>query len=417
MAALISRYAPHVRVLVPSANLYGGDALRSEVDIALERFGLRVDTRDCSSIIVHGLPPDLQATPTSQTSTAVDQARYTTNLVSCHLVTDGVADPARYATDRQTADLVLDRLEDACPELFQPRRPLTEPGAGGWVRRYANTDLTAWVSRGRVKFTQLVGDDRVVFVGRESDWAKAPLRLACGPQLSYTPLERLAVARPADRIKFIASACAGRRVLDLGAMDETAWKAKRGRGTWLHEEISHRAVRVDGIDNSALVTPEGIRTGPNSMIRRGDSTDPERLLATLEEVPDVIVAGELIEHVENPLQFLKRFVAIERLSGKTLILSTPNATALHNILIALARRESTHHDHLCILSYKTLATLCTRSGCAEWEIIPYFARFTEMQERHSGFARLAVRAAERIVNAFEWMFPLLSFGYIVRIRL
>jgi hypothetical protein len=180
MAALISRYAPHVRVLVPSANLYGGDALRSEVDIALERFGLRVDTRDCSSIIVHGLPPDLQATPTSQTSTAVDQARYTTNLVSCHLVTDGVADPARYATDRQTADLVLDRLEDACPELFQPRSPLTEPGAGGWVRRYANTDLTAWVSRGRVKFTQLVGDDRVVFVGRESDWAKAPLRLACG---------------------------------------------------------------------------------------------------------------------------------------------------------------------------------------------------------------------------------------------
>ena len=81
------------------------------------------------------------------------------------------------------------------------------------------------------------------------------------------------------------------------------------------------------------------------------------------------------------------------------------------------RRESTHHDHLCILSYKTLATLCTRAGFSEWEIIPYFSRFTEMQERHSGLARLAVRAAQGVVNLLEWMFPLLSFGYIVRIRL
>jgi len=49
-------------------------------------------------------------------------------------------------------------------------------------------------------------------------------------------------------------------VLDLGAMDETAWRAKRGRGTWLHEEISRSASRVDGIDNSALVRAEGRRT-------------------------------------------------------------------------------------------------------------------------------------------------------------
>lgn len=239
----------------------------------------------------------------------------------------------------------------------------------------------------------------------------------CAPQLRYTPLERVAVARPVDRIEFITHACERRRVLDLGAMDETAWRAKRGRGTWLHEELGRTALRVDGIDNSASVPAEGLPTGPNAAIRRGDISDPARLLASLDDIPDVVVAGELIEHLENPLQFLKRFVGIERLSGKTLILSTPNATALHNFLIGLACRESTHHDHLCILSYKTLATLCARAGFAEWQIIPYFSRFTEMQERHSGLSRLAVRAAERIINLFEWMFPLLSFGYIVRIRL
>ncbi len=235
--------------------------------------------------------------------------------------------------------------------------------------------------------------------------------------LRYTPLERLAVRRPVDRIAFIALACARCRVLDLGAMDETAWAAKRGRGTWLHEEIGRSALQVDGIDNSALVPKEGLRTGPNSIIRRGDIRNPQPLVAELPDSPDVVVAGELIEHLENPLQFLRRFAEISRLSGKTLILSTPNATALHNVLIGLARRESTHHDHLCILSYKTLATLCTRAGFAEWEIIPYFSRFTEMQERHSGALRIAVQAAERVVNLIEWIFPLLSFGYVVRIRL
>jgi hypothetical protein len=240
----------------------------------------------------------------------------------------------------------------------------------------------------------------------------------CGkPQLNYTPLERLKIARPVDRIGFIARACEGFRVLDLGAMDETAWAAKCGRGTWLHEEIGSSALAVDGIDNSALIPAEGLSTGPNSTIRRGDITDPDLLLAALAHTPDVVVIGELIEHLENPLQFLRRLAAIERLTGRTLILSTPNATALHNVLVGLAQRESTHQDHLCIFSYKTLATLCTRAGFREWEIIPYYSRFSEMQGRHSGLPRLAVRTTQRLVNLFEWLFPLLSFGYIVRIRL
>lgn len=238
-----------------------------------------------------------------------------------------------------------------------------------------------------------------------------------GQRLRYTPLEAISLDRPVDRIKYIVSACAGRRVLDLGAMDETAWNSKRGRGTWLHEEIARVALRVEGVDNSSLVPPSGLPTAQNALIRRGDIEDLGRLITELDEVPDAVVAGELIEHMENPLQFLRRLAQIPRLAGSELILSTPNATALHNFLIGLARRESTHHDHLCILSYKTLTTLCSRAGFSNWRIIPYYSRFTEMQERHSGLSRLVIRAAERVINCLEWLFPLVSFGYVVRIRL
>lgn len=238
-----------------------------------------------------------------------------------------------------------------------------------------------------------------------------------GQRLAYTPLERISVAHPVDRLQYIVDACAGRRVLDLGAMDETAWKCKRGRGTWLHEELAKVAEEVDGVDNSEVVPPSGLVTAPNARIRHGNIMELNTLLAALDRIPEVVVAGELIEHLESPLAFLRQFQQARELAGSVLIFSTPNATALHNILIGAARRESTHHDHLCILSYKTLTTLCRRAGFSNWSIVPYYCRFTEMENRHSGITRVGIRAAERVINCLEWTFPLLSFGYIVQARL
>lgn len=236
-------------------------------------------------------------------------------------------------------------------------------------------------------------------------------------ELRYQPLERLRVRRPVDRIGFVAAACRGRSVLDLGAMDETAYAAKRGRGTWLHEAIAGTATRVIGLDNSLEIPEGGLSTASNAEIRRGDVMALDRWLEANAFAPEVIVAGELIEHLPNPLAFLKSLAAIERLRGVTLIITTPNATALHNVGIALLSRESTHHDHLCILSFKTLNTLCLRAGFAEWEIRPYRAAFTEMRERNAGLRRGIVAAGEKAVNAVEWLFPLLSFGYVVVAKL
>jgi hypothetical protein len=170
VAALIHRYAPHLRFLAQGSRLYT-DLKHlpnvSDVDGALARFGLRVDPSDCTTITAEAaLPP-------------ANGARYTTDLVSCR----AVPDPAAYsmlAAGQQTADLILDRLEDACPELFQPRRPITEYRTHRWQRVYLNTDITAWVSRGWVKFLNPVSGDGPIFVGPDNDWIETPQRLACG---------------------------------------------------------------------------------------------------------------------------------------------------------------------------------------------------------------------------------------------
>lgn len=231
----------------------------------------------------------------------------------------------------------------------------------------------------------------------------------------YEPMAPLTVRRPARRNDYVREACRGKSVLDLGALDETAYAGKRGTGMWLHEVIGGVASRVVGVDSSGLVPEAGLQTGPRSVIRRGDIT---RLGAWFEGqdpdyVPDVVVAGEVIEHLPNPLAFLCDLRAIDRLRGRRLVLSTPNATACHNVLIALLSRESTHHDHLCILSYKTLHTLMHRAGFERWSLIPYYAAFPEMRSRHAGVLGAAIGSGEKVVNSIEWCFPLLSFGWLV----
>jgi hypothetical protein len=127
---------------------------------------------------VHGLPPDLE--PSFASSIPIEpQPRDTTYLVSCRLVADA-SDHSTELARQQQADLALDHLEDACPGLFQPRRPPTDTGGARSRRLYMNTDVVAWVSGGWVKFQEPLRGDDMVVLGRESDWAKASLPLSCG---------------------------------------------------------------------------------------------------------------------------------------------------------------------------------------------------------------------------------------------
>jgi hypothetical protein len=176
---LIHRYAPHLRVLMDSSQPYksleGWEQLGTRANIALERFGLRADASDCATITVRGPPPDFGRSSMRAESQPPDMIY----LVSCHVVPDN-ADRSALTARKRAVDIVFDRLEDACPELFQPRGLRSDQFGGAWARHYINTDLTAWISQGRVKFGTPIRGDAAALIGQESDWARAPLRLECG---------------------------------------------------------------------------------------------------------------------------------------------------------------------------------------------------------------------------------------------
>jgi hypothetical protein len=180
--ALVQRYNPQVRMLVRGEKLYSDEERRlpqlSQVDEALARFGLRVDTTDCATIAVQGLPPDLEIgfKGSRPTQTGPLDVTY---LVTCHVIEEHI-DRSSTTARQQAIDLVLNRLEDACPELLQPSRSGTEQDGPAWHRTYANTDLRATISNGWVRIRDPLRADALIYAGRESDWIQEAQLLKCG---------------------------------------------------------------------------------------------------------------------------------------------------------------------------------------------------------------------------------------------
>ena len=80
---------------------------------------------------------------------------------------------------------------------------------------------------------------------------------------------------------------------------------------------------------------------------------------------DVVVAGELIEHLTNPASFLESAKRVLKPAGK-LIITTPNSWALWNlILYGFMGREEIHPEHVAVLNRDCLKKMLNRHG---WRI-------------------------------------------------
>ena len=186
-----------------------------------------------------------------------------------------------------------------------------------------------------------------------------------------------------QRVDLIKDMCTGKRVLHLGCTNWPYTEDAIAYAMLLHFDLEKVASELAGID----ADQEGIaileRHGSENLVQ-GDLEAHGN--CPLDDKFDVIVAGEVIEHVNNPGLFLhgiKRFMS----EDSRLILTTPNAYCAMRFFYYGARgrrgkAEPVHPDHVAYYSYSTLKLLAERHGL---EVTNFY--FYKLGREHRRFVR------------------------------
>ncbi len=193
-----------------------------------------------------------------------------------------------------------------------------------------------------------------------------------------------------DRVEFILDSCKGKTVLHLGCTNWPYTKQAIENDMLLHFAIGKEARELYGLD----FDQEGIDVLESHGITNLYCGDLEKLQdVPMDQTFEVIVAGEMIEHLNNPGLFLdgiQRFMD----SGSRLVITTINAYGASRFLQYGLRGkggtvEPVHLDHVAYYSFSTLKLLVERAGLSVNEFY-----FYDIGQEHRPYNR-------KIANAFN----------------
>ena len=159
-------------------------------------------------------------------------------------------------------------------------------------------------------------------------------------------LHQIPDAPVVDREAFVLEHCTGKAVLEFGASGP------------LHDAIMKVASTYHGVDR---------QDGDGVVGFDLDDVARETLPETFR--PDVVICGEVIEHLGNPLWFLTRLQ--KQFKGITTIITTPNAFNIGSRSHLKNGIENVNIDHCCWFSFRTLKTLLGRAGYKDFSFAWY----------------------------------------------
>lgn len=167
--------------------------------------------------------------------------------------------------------------------------------------------------------------------------------------------EMIKKSRPINRNIFIKERCCGKDVLDLGCIQHNSDCAVNDPN-WLHGIIKSVAQRVLGVDY-LIGEVEKLKYKGYDIVF-GDVTKP----LLINDKFDVIVAGDLIEHLSNFEGFFTNCKRLLKDKG-ILIITTPNpyhSACFHYILFK--NNFMINPEHTCLIDPLCLSELCGRFG-------------------------------------------------------
>ncbi len=163
--------------------------------------------------------------------------------------------------------------------------------------------------------------------------------------------------------------CRGRSVLHLGCVHPERLDEGLASGDHLHGALHSVAKVLYGID----VDRGGLQRLRDAGFEHLLEADVEKLAdLKLDRSFDVVVAGEIVEHLANPgllLREIPRYLA----PGGKLVVSVPSAQSIRLVANAIRLREVVHPEHTAYYSPQTLDRLLGSHGFELDEIRPYWA--------------------------------------------
>ena len=160
----------------------------------------------------------------------------------------------------------------------------------------------------------------------------------------------------ADRVGLLADRCRGKHVLDIGCVAHD--EARLAGENWLHSHIARAAKSCVGVDILEAGVAAVNAAGYDAVAH--DLTDGLGPLADRGPF-EVIVAGELIEHVPD-LDMVFRVAAEGLTADGQLILTTPNPYAPQRVRAGQLGIVWENVDHVSYLFPSGVAELAERRG-------------------------------------------------------
>jgi SAM-dependent methyltransferase len=213
-----------------------------------------------------------------------------------------------------------------------------------------------------------------------------------------------------QRLDAIGEICRDRNVLHLGCTNYPYTEDAIEKKMLLHFDLEKVAKRLTGFDFD--------QAGLDILAAHGSTNLFQADLEKLGEVDcnetfDVIIAGEMIEHLNNPglfLEGIKRFMSAET----RLMITTVNAyCAMRIVQYALrgkgGRNEPVHPDHVAYYSHNTLRLLLERHDLAVEEFM-----FYDLGDEHRPHSRKVYNLVNDVAMKFS---PQLADGIIAVCRL
>lgn len=180
---------------------------------------------------------------------------------------------------------------------------------------------------------------------------------------------KLKLNRYVSRIEYLRQICRGKRVLHLGCSSGRYVEDRLDRGSLLHAILHEEAKELYGID----LNPESLVLMRDQLgFQNVYEGNAERLDEwNVDELFDVVLAGDLLEHLTCPGAMCKGVRRFLR-DGGQFVVSTNNAFGLHYQLRRWTGSYTEHVEHVCFFSPETLVHLLERHGY-------------RVQEMHGGY--------------------------------